>query len=121
MYVKIVKRKFETDTGLKNITYYYLAEKIRVGLKVKDRLVRKLNPNEITTFIENKESFLKNINSEEDYTTDSEITTEALSLISLKTKLEDLIDEINNKEEPFKKAYRPQKFSELFLVPLVNF
>lgn len=115
MYVKIVKRKFETGNGTKNVVYHYLAEKIRNGSKVKDKLIRKLSQTEITAFIENKESFLHDINS-----TNTLTSSAFVSSMTLRSKLTDLINEIKTKEEPYKKSYRPQKFSELFLVPLLE-
>lgn len=124
VFVKIVKRPYESYAGTMHRTYYYLCNKFRDDKgKPKDNIIRKLTTEEIRTFEENKTDFLNNLGfslrseiPDHDSITKKDETSESI----VRWKLGKLIDEINEKQPPFNKAYRPQKFAIEFLTPLLD-
>ena len=144
MFVRIVKKA--TPFGVKR--YYYLCRKYRdENGKPKDEIIRRLQPSELDS-VQDIIKSIKNESSENVVKEPKELSTYHKNEIkNLETRLKEmtkkasdqykyileleevntvrfglaeLIHKIDLKEAPFNKAYRPQKFSQLFLTPLLT-
>lgn len=137
MFVKTVKRK--NYWGGEDI-YHYLALNYREEGKIKVKTFGRLNldeveevnqghtPERLQPFVDKWVNELRGEVSPQSRETSKSTSTSEQDLISpqrretsqVLIRLQALIDHIMEKAPPFDKAYRPQKFAQEYLIPLLS-
>lgn len=115
-YVKTIKRQ-RKDGSIRK--HYYLCRNYREAGTIKTEIIRPLTKEEAMEEQRFKE-LMKPSRRIHDQVEDPGRAYDQDTSRETVRKLSDLVARIDAKEDPFKKAYRPQAFAELFLKPILE-